>query len=55
VDEAGLPGLYVSTWTAFFAPKGADDAIVNTLSKAARNTLADPVVQKRLADVGQDV
>jgi tripartite-type tricarboxylate transporter receptor subunit TctC len=55
VDEAGLPGLYVSTWTALFAPKGTDNAIIDTLNKAARTALANPAVQKRLADVGQDV
>jgi len=55
VDEAGLPGLHVLTWTAFFAPKGTDKAIVAKLSEAAKHALAQPDVQKRLAQVGQDV
>lgn len=55
VDEAGLPGLHVSTWTAFFAPKGTSKEIVARLSGAALAALADPEVQKRLAQVGQDV
>jgi tripartite-type tricarboxylate transporter receptor subunit TctC len=55
VDEAGLLGLYASTWTAFFAPKGTSQDIVAKLSAAATAALADPTVQARLADVGQDV
>jgi tripartite-type tricarboxylate transporter receptor subunit TctC len=55
VDEAGLPGLHVSTWTAFFAPKDTPKEIVTKLSAAALAALADPEVQKRLAQVGQDV
>jgi tripartite-type tricarboxylate transporter receptor subunit TctC len=55
VDEAGLPGLHVSTWTAFFAPKGTSKEVVAKLSAAALAALADPEVQKRLVQVGQDV
>jgi tripartite-type tricarboxylate transporter receptor subunit TctC len=55
VDEAGLPGLHVSTWTAFFAPKGTSKELVAKLSAAALAALADPEVQKRLVQVGQDV
>lgn len=55
VDEAGLPGLYISTWTAFFGPKGMDKQIVAKLEAAAMKALADPDVKKRLANVGQDV
>jgi tripartite-type tricarboxylate transporter receptor subunit TctC len=55
VDEAGLKDLYITTWTGFFAPKGTSDEIVEKLGAAARQALADPEVQKRLAAVGQDV
>jgi tripartite-type tricarboxylate transporter receptor subunit TctC len=55
VDEAGLPGLYVSTWTAFFAPKGTDKAIIAKLESAALKALADPALKERLANVGQDL
>jgi len=55
VDEAGLPDLYISTWTAFFGPKGMDKEIVAKLEAAAMKALADPDVKKRLANVGQDV
>jgi tripartite-type tricarboxylate transporter receptor subunit TctC len=55
VDEAGLPGLYMSTWTALFAPKGTDKAIIAKLEDAALKALADASVRERLAKVGQDV
>jgi len=55
VDEAGLPGLHILTWTALFAPKGTNPAIVAKLEAAMKTALADPEVQKRLASVGQDV
>lgn len=55
VDEAGLSGFYVSTWTALFAPKGTNKDVIATLNNALRKALADPVVRERLAGVGQDV
>ena len=55
VDEAGLAGFYISTWTALFAPKGTNKDVVAILNKAVMNALADPAVQKRLAEVGQEV
>ncbi len=55
VDEAGLSGFYVSTWTALFAPKGTNKDVIATLNNALRKAVADPVVRERLAGVGQDV
>lgn len=55
VDEAGVPNLYVSTWTAFFAPKGTPNEIIEKISAAAIAALADTSVKKRLAEVGQDI
>jgi tripartite-type tricarboxylate transporter receptor subunit TctC len=55
VDEAGLPGFYVSTWTALFAPKGTPQAIIKRLNDAAMAALADANVEARLAQVGQAI
>jgi tripartite-type tricarboxylate transporter receptor subunit TctC len=55
VDEAGLPGMYASTWTAFFAPKGTPKEAVDKLNAAAKEALADPAVRKRLAEIGQEI
>jgi tripartite-type tricarboxylate transporter receptor subunit TctC len=55
VDEAGLPGFYVSSWHAVWVPKGTPRDIVEKLNGAVVQALAQPQVGKRLADVGQDV
>jgi tripartite-type tricarboxylate transporter receptor subunit TctC len=52
VDEAGVPGLYVSNWTALFAPQGVPDAVIRKLNAAVVDALADPAVRKRLTDLG---
>jgi tripartite-type tricarboxylate transporter receptor subunit TctC len=48
VDEAGLPGLYVSTWYGFWAPKGTPPDIINKLNAATVTALADPALRQKL-------
>lgn len=55
VDEAGLPGLYITSWHGIWVPKGTPAPIIAKLNAAATQALADPQVRKRLADIGQDV
>jgi tripartite-type tricarboxylate transporter receptor subunit TctC len=55
VDELGLPDLHVSTWNAFFAPKGTPSDIVMKLNAALREALADAGIQERLGDIGQQI
>ena len=55
VDEAGLPGLYITSWHGIWAPKGTPAPVIAKLNAAAKQALADPQVRKRLADIGQDV
>ena len=55
VDEAGLPGLYVSIWFALWAPKDTPKDIVGKLNAAVAGALADPAVRQRLADLGQEI
>jgi tripartite-type tricarboxylate transporter receptor subunit TctC len=54
-DEAGVPGLYLSVWHAFWAPKGTPKAIVAKLNAAVVDALADPATQRRLAEIGQSI
>jgi tripartite-type tricarboxylate transporter receptor subunit TctC len=54
-DEAGLPGLYASIWHGIWAPKGTPTEIVAKLNAAVVQSLANPVVKRRFADLGQDI
>jgi tripartite-type tricarboxylate transporter receptor subunit TctC len=53
--EQGLPGVEASVWNAFFLPKGTPAAVVAKLNKAMSDTLDDPVVSKRLEDLGLEI
>jgi tripartite-type tricarboxylate transporter receptor subunit TctC len=55
VDEAGLPGLYISGWFGLYAPKGTPRNVIDTLNAAIVDALADPTVRSRLADIGQEI
>ena len=48
VDEAGIPGLYVSTWYGLWAPKGTPKDIVAKLNAAVVEALAEPDFRKRM-------
>ena len=50
VDEAGVPGLYVSTWYSLWAPKGTPRDVIARLNGAAVMALADPAVRHRLEE-----
>jgi tripartite-type tricarboxylate transporter receptor subunit TctC len=55
VDEAGLPGMYLSVWWALWAPKGTPQDVIARLNSATRGALADPATRSRLADLAQEV
>jgi tripartite-type tricarboxylate transporter receptor subunit TctC len=55
VDEAGLPGFYMAVWHGIWAPKGTPADVVARLNAAIVETLADPAVRKKLADLGQEI
>ena len=55
VDEAGLPGLHTSVWHGIWLPKGTPREIVMKLNAAIGETLADPAVAARFADLGQEI
>ena len=54
-DEAGAPGLYVSTWYGLWAPNGTPKDVITKLNAAVVEALADPTVRKRLADQQMDI
>jgi tripartite-type tricarboxylate transporter receptor subunit TctC len=55
VDEAGLPGVYFSNWSGFWAPARTPKDIIVALNAAIVAALADPTVRRRLADFGQEI
>jgi tripartite-type tricarboxylate transporter receptor subunit TctC len=54
-DEAGVPGIYVSTWHGLWMPKGTPHDIVAKINAAAIAAMADSVVHQRIADLGMDL
>ena len=55
VDEAGAPGLYLSTWYGLWAPKGTPKIIISRLNTAVVEALSDPGVRKRLTNLNQNI
>jgi tripartite-type tricarboxylate transporter receptor subunit TctC len=55
VDEAGLPGYYISIWHGLWVPKGTPKEIVAKLNATVVDVLANPIVRERLAKIVQDV
>jgi len=55
VDEGGVPGLYVSGWFGLFAPKGTPKDVIAKLNGALVQSLGDPAVRAKFADLGLDV
>jgi tripartite-type tricarboxylate transporter receptor subunit TctC len=55
VDEAGLPGFYMSAWQAIWVPKRTPTAVIAKLNAAIVAASADPTMRSRLAEIGQEV
>ena len=47
-----LPGYEASTWTGIGAPRGTPSEVIERLSRAVNEGLAQPDIRARLADVG---
>ena len=54
VNEQGFSGFDDLTWTAFFAPAGMPQDLVNRLNTEINKALSAPEVQERLVKVGLD-
>ena len=55
VDEAGLPGFYVSYWHGLWAPRSTPKDIVAKLNAALIDALADAGVRQRFAEISQEI
>ncbi len=55
VDEAGLPGFYMTLWFGLWAPKGTTKEILAKLNAAVVDALGNPTVRQRLANLGMEI
>jgi tripartite-type tricarboxylate transporter receptor subunit TctC len=55
LDELGIQGIYSGFWHGIWAPKGTPAAVIEKLNAAFKMTLADPSVQQRFKDIGQEM
>jgi tripartite-type tricarboxylate transporter receptor subunit TctC len=55
VDEAGVPGLYISVWYGLWVPKGTPASVIARLNGAAVDAMADPGVRERMATFGLEI
>ncbi len=54
LDESGVPGFEAVTPSGLFAPAGTPADVVGKLATAINHALADPAVQKRIAELGAE-
>jgi tripartite-type tricarboxylate transporter receptor subunit TctC len=52
LQEAGVPGVDITTWFGLWAPKGTPAAVVERLNASARKALAVPKVTQQLETQG---
>ena len=45
----------MGSWFGIWAPKGTPKEVIDKLNAAVVESLADPTIRNRLADLGQDV
>ena len=54
-DEAGLPGVYASSWYGLMAPAGTPRPIIDKLNAEANAVLKSPDMQRRMAEFGAEI
>jgi tripartite-type tricarboxylate transporter receptor subunit TctC len=54
-DETGVPGLHMSGWFGFFAPKNTPKDVIGKLNGAMVQALTDANVKARFAELGLDI
>lgn len=51
-EEQGLKDYDVTTWTAFFLPKGAPQAVVDKINAVTHAAMDTPAIKKRMLEIG---
>jgi tripartite-type tricarboxylate transporter receptor subunit TctC len=55
VDEAGLPGFYISVWHGLWTSKATPKDVIQKLNAAVVDALSDVTVRARLTELGQEL
>jgi len=55
LDEAGIPGVYASSWYGLMAPAGTPRPIIDKLNAEANQVLQSPEIKKRMAEFGAEI
>ena len=55
MEETGASDTYIAFWQGMWAPKGTPKEIIAKIRDAVAKAFEDPVVIKRLTDLGQDL
>ena len=55
MEEAGVPGFYMSFWHGLWVPKGTPKDIVARLNAAVQDALGDAALRQRFSDIGQEI
>ena len=54
IQEQGMPGYAVGSWTGLFAPRGTPKPILDRLAEELRQIVEDPAFRKRLTEIGSE-
>jgi len=54
VDEAGLPGFYVTIWQGLWVPKNTPREIISKINSAVVDVLGSATLRQRYADIVQE-
>ena len=55
MEETGASDTYIAFWQGMWAPKGTPRAVIAKINDAVVKAFADPLVIKRLGELGQDL
>jgi tripartite-type tricarboxylate transporter receptor subunit TctC len=55
MQELGVPGLHIPWWQGLWAPKDTPQNVLGRLNDAVVKALDDPMVNRRLSDLGLEV
>lgn len=54
IQEQGVPGYAVGSWTGLFVPKGTPQPVLDRLAKELQDIMEDPAFRKQLVNIGSE-